>query len=164
MLDPRICNIGHDANALDYDGSSRDTLVDRFRAHALAGTLTVVVAGGVRWEVQHPHTPADVKDAVLPRTFNLRRGLNEAQRNSRRRVAAILQGNAHPGAHAADASHLSEAAETGCGYFITHDKRILAKREELRRVLPPTLSLVTLTEFFNELDRFELQHSRQFGA
>jgi hypothetical protein len=61
MLDPRICNIGHDSNALDRDGSPRDALVDRFRSLTSAGRLTVVVAGGVRDEIQHPHTPADVQ-------------------------------------------------------------------------------------------------------
>ena len=128
--------------------------MDRFRTLTSAGRLTVVVAGGVRNETEHPHTPADVQDAVLPRIFNLRPGLIASQRDDRRRVAAVLQGNAQPGKHAADASHLSEAAETGCAYFITHDKRILAKRGELRRDLPPSLSIVTLTEFFEVFDRF----------
>jgi hypothetical protein len=153
MLDPRICNIGHDANALDRNGSPRDALVDRFRSLVSAGRLIVVVAGGVRDEVQHPRTPADVKDAVLPRIFNLRPGLIPSQQEERRRVAAVLQGNARPDKHAADASHLSEAAETGCAYFITHDKRILDKRDELRPVLPPSLEIVTLMEFFEVFDR-----------
>jgi hypothetical protein len=152
---PRICNIGHDANALDRDGSPRDALVDRFRALATAGTLIAVVAGGVRDEIQHPHTPADVKDAVLPRIFNRRPGLNASKRKDRRRVANVLQGSARPGKNAADASHLSEAGETGCAYFIAHDRRILRKRAELRRVLPPSLTIVTLTEFFDVFDRFE---------
>jgi hypothetical protein len=159
-LDPRICNIGHDANALDRNGSPRDALVDRFRALATTGMLIVVVGGGVRDEIQNPHTPADVKEAVLPRIFNLRPGLIASQREDRRRVAAVLQGNAQPGKHAADAAHLSEAAETGCAYFITHDKRILAKRAELRRVLPPSLAIVTLTEFFDVFDRFEAERPR----
>jgi hypothetical protein len=52
-----------------------------------------------------------------------------SQQDERRCVAAVLQGNARPGQHAAGASHLSEAAETGCAYFITHDKRVLNKRD-----------------------------------
>jgi hypothetical protein len=59
-----------------------------------AGQLTVVIAGGVRDEVQHPRTPADVKRGVLPRIFNLRPGLNTQQQAERQRVALILQGNA----------------------------------------------------------------------
>jgi hypothetical protein len=154
-LDPRRVNIGLDANALDRDRSKRDRLVDRFCGLSDAGILTVVVPGGVRDEIQHPRTPGDVQAAVLPQIFNLRPGLNEAQRAERRRVQQILQGNAHPGAHAADASHLSEAAGTGCGYFITHDKRMLKKRAELHAALPPSLNIVTLKEFFDVLDAYE---------
>ena len=160
MLPPRKCNIGLDANALDRNGSARDALVDRFEGLTSSGALTVVIAGGVRGEVQHPQTPAPVQAAVLPRIFNLRPGLIASQREERRRVAAVLQGNAQPGKHAADASHLSEAAETGCAYFITHDNRILGKRDELRGVLPPSLSIVTLEEFFEVFDHFEKARSR----
>jgi predicted nucleic acid-binding protein len=55
---------------------------------------------------------------------------------------------------------ISEAAETGCAYFITHDNRILDKRNELRSALPPSLEIVTLTEFFEVFDRFELERLR----
>ena len=155
MINPWISNIGIDANALDRDGSSRDELVDRFQALVEEVKLIVVVAGGVRDEVAHPNTPTAVKSAVLPQIFNLRPNLIQGQQNVRAEVEAVLRGNALPGKHAADASHLSEAAETGCCYFITHDKRMLAKRDELRRVLPPSLEIVTLAEFFDVLARFE---------
>ena len=92
---------------------------------------------------------------MLPQIFNLRPALNSAQRADRARVLAILQGNARAGKHAADASHISEAAETGCGYFITHDQRILDKRGELYAVLPPTLNIVSLEEFFCILNRYQ---------
>ncbi len=154
MLDPQICNIAIDANALDRDGSARDALVDRFEAL----DLSVVVAQGVRREVQSPRTPANVQAAVLPRIFNLRPGLNDSQLRERRLVAAVLQGNAQPGKHAADASHLSEAAETGCAYFITHDKRLIKMRDELRGLLPPSLAIVSLEEFLQIVDHF--QHER----
>jgi hypothetical protein len=159
-LAPRRNNISIDANALDRDGSARDALVDRFQALASARRLNVVVACGVRDEIQHPRTPADVKEAVLPWIFNRRPGLIASQHADRYRVASVLQGNAHPAKHAADASHLSEAAETGCAYFITHDKRILDKRDELRSLLPPSLEIVTLTEFFEVFDRFEAERPR----
>jgi hypothetical protein len=50
---------------------------------------------------------------------------------------------------------LSEAAETGRAYFITHDTRILRKRVELDAVLPPTLQIATLAEFFAILDDYQ---------
>jgi hypothetical protein len=154
-IDPRISNVALDSNALDRDGTERDQLVERFEKMCEAREFIVVVAGGVRGEVQHPNTPAGVKAAMLPQIFNLRPGLTKGQQDARRRVAAILQGNARPGAHAADASHLSEAAETGCTYFITHDKRMIDKRDPLVAELPLTLHIVTLDEFFDVLDRYE---------
>jgi|ERR1700722_8512799 hypothetical protein len=92
MLDPSETNIAIDANAPDRDGGERDALVDRFNALVEARTLTIVVAYGVRSEVENPRTPAEVKDAVKPRTFNLRAGLNAAQQEERRRVAATMPG------------------------------------------------------------------------
>ena len=49
-LDPKICNIALDANALDCDGSERDRLIERFRELVSAGTLIVALGGGVRVE------------------------------------------------------------------------------------------------------------------
>jgi hypothetical protein len=137
------------------NGTVRDGLVERFQALCSVGKLILVVAGGVRDETLHPHTPGHVKDAVVDQVFNLRPGLNTEQRADRRAVHAILQGNARPGKHAADASHLSEAAETGCAYFITEDRRILGKRRELAVILPPSLSIVTLAEFMEIFDDYE---------
>jgi hypothetical protein len=71
------------------------------------------------------------------------------------RPAARQHRSRRPGKHAADASHLSEAAETGCSYFITHDNRILNRRDELYAALPPTLTIVTLEEFFDIYDTYK---------
>jgi hypothetical protein len=147
QLDPRKCNIALDANALDRDGTARDALVDRMTALIATRELNIVMAGGVRAEIQHPNTPLHVQQTVLPHVFNLRAGLNSGQSAERTRVANVLRGNAGAARHAADASHLSEAAETGCAFFVTEDKRILSKRAELYAALPPTLMIATLTEF-----------------
>jgi len=116
--------------------------------------LHVVLGGGVRDEVPHPNSSPEKKAAMLPQIFNLRPGLTSGQRAERQLVAEILQGNARPGTHAADASHLSEASESGCSYFVTHDQRILRKRTELRTVLPPNLWVVSREEFFRIFDDF----------
>lgn len=50
-LDPRICNIALDANALDLGDTEHDRLVTRFRDLSDTAKLNVVLGGGVRGEV-----------------------------------------------------------------------------------------------------------------
>ena len=132
----RLGPVAVDANALDRDGTARDALVDRFRRKVEAGDLTVMVAGGVRDELSHPQTPPELRELALARPAPPRPALTHAQKLDRIRVRAILRGDAPCGKHEADALHLSEAAEAGCAVFITHDRRILRRRADLRAVLP----------------------------
>ena len=135
-----------DANALDRTGG-REALVDRFLALVEAGEVVVLVPGGVHAEVAHANTPEDVRQAFG------RHGVAPPARSShdaklaRIRVRAILRGDTGSDRHDADASHVSEAAEAGCVAFITHDRRILRRRDDLRAVLPPALSVLTLERF-----------------
>jgi hypothetical protein len=152
-LDPRICNIAVDANALNRDGNEK--LVDRFEELAQSDKVRIVLAGGVRKEIQHPCAPRGKKDALLPQIFNLRPELTASQKRDRDAVRVYLQGNAKAGKHDADASHLSEAAETGCGFFITNDGRMLRKRKGLASLLPPSLTIVNLQEFLQVYDDYE---------
>jgi hypothetical protein len=152
-LDPRICNIAVDANTLNRNGNNE--LVDRFEELAQDGKIKIVLAGGVRKEIRHPRAPQAKKDALLPQIFNLRPGLTPSQKQNRDAVRNYLQGNAKPGKHDADASHLSEAAETGCAFFITNDGRMLRKRERLASLLPPSLIIVNLQEFLEIYDDYE---------
>lgn len=153
-LDPRKGNISCDANVFDRDGTARDQLIERFCSLIADSTLSIVITGGVRAEALHPNTPSGVKAVISTQIFNLRPQINLNQQTQRRQVKEILTGKAVTGKHDADASHVSEAAETGCVYFITHDNRILDKRGELRIALPPTLSIVTLAEFFEIFDDY----------
>lgn len=154
-LDPRRSNVSIDGNVLNRGGSEvGDRRIDRLLSLSSEGAINFVIAGGIRDEVLHPATPGEKKAVVVPQIFNLRPGRNSQQEADRGAVAAILQGNSKPETHAADASHLSEAAETGCAYFLTEDARILRKRAELAGVLPPTLQIVTLAEFLEIYDGY----------
>lgn len=160
-LDPRICNITLDANAVDRDGGPRDGLVDRLLGLRQTGKIKFVVPGSVRTEVQHPRTPHDVKSAVLGEIFSLPVGRTAAEHSTLRKVRALLQGNAAPGKHDDDAFHVCEAAQKcGGGYFITHDARMLKKRDALQAILGPALCVVTLTEFLHIYDDFAVRRPR----
>jgi hypothetical protein len=145
-LDPRICPVAIDANALDRDGSARDNLVDRLLGLSSAGTINLIVPKRVREEIQNPRTPPHVQEAALPKLFTIPVGLNSDEQRRKRIIEQELQGNARPGKHMADADHLFEAAKYG-GYFITHDQRILTRAGRLGEVLPPSLTVVTLVDF-----------------
>jgi hypothetical protein len=156
-LDPRKVNVLIDANALDpSDGHDAD--VDRLLALKAVGKIKLIASGGVREEAQHPPTPPAVRENVSAQIFSLPVSLNEVERRQLAGIRAILQGNAAPGQHDADARHVFEAGKYGGGYFITHDRRInKTKRQELEAVLPPSLWIVTLAEFLAVYDRYELE-------
>jgi hypothetical protein len=70
------------------------------------------------------------------------------------RTREKAQAAPRPDKHAADAQHLAEAAKY-CGYFITHDRRILKRSHGLASLLPPSLNVVTLSEFLEIFDDYE---------
>jgi len=158
-LDPRICPIAIDANALNRDGSDHDGLVDRLLRLSSARTINLVVPKRVRTEFENSRTPAHVQKAALAQIFTIGVGLNSDEQRRKRIIEQELQGNAKPGKHEADADHLFEAAKYG-GYFITHDERILTRAGRLGAVLPPSLTVVTIEDFLAIFDDYEARHPR----
>jgi hypothetical protein len=153
-LDPRSCPIAIDANALDRDGSNRDDLVDRLLKLWQDGKINLIVPKEVRKEIQNPRTPGRVQAAMASMNFTMPVGLNSDEQRRKYLITQELQGNAQPGKHAADADHLFEATKY-CGYFITHDQRLLDKASKLRSLLPPSLTVVTLAEFLDLFDAYD---------
>lgn len=159
MLDPRICNIHLDANALDRDGSNRDALVNRLFALEAAEEVTLVVPDSVRREAAHPSTPVDVKTNFSTAIFTLGVDRTPEEMALLERIRTILRGNSKPGKHDADSEHIFEASKYGGGYFITHDQRIYKKSAELRNALGSALAIVQLQEFLEIYDRFVMGDS-----
>jgi hypothetical protein len=153
-LDPRICNVAIDANSLDRLDADRAAGVDRLLELRDAARITLIVPKGVRLEFQHPATPRPVREAGSSQLFTVSVGLNPEELRQRCEIERELQGNAKPCKHRADADHLFEAAKY-CGYFITHDDRILRRAGKLRRILPPLLTVVTLAGFLKIFDAYE---------
>lgn len=151
-LDPRRCNISLDANALDRHDLDRARLVERLLQLRHGGHLNFVIPGSVRGEIEHPNTPATVKSAMLPEVYSLNVGKTDGELAQLAKVTAILQGEAKPDKHKADAHHLFEAAKYGGGYFVTEDGRILGRRKELQHVLGSALRILSLREFLDEYD------------
>jgi len=67
--------------------------------------------------------------------YTLDVALTESEVQMIERMKKIIQGNAGPGKHHQDATHLVEAAKYG-RYFITKDARLLAKADIVREMIP----------------------------
>jgi hypothetical protein len=158
-LDPRICPVAIDANALNRDGGERDDLVDRLLGLSSAVTIRLLLPKRVREEILNARTPTHIQKAALPQIFTISVGLNSDEQRRHRIIVQELRGNAKPGKHEADADHLFEAAKYG-GYFITHDDRILTRAGRLGDVLPPSLTVVTLKDFLAIFDDYEARYPR----
>lgn len=156
-LDPRKCNIAIDANALNKDGRANDSLVDRLLNLSAEGKIKLIVPKGVRLETLDRRAPGYVRAAVTPMIFTNPVSLNSEEQQRKRSIERELQGNAKPGKHAADADHLFEA-DKYCAYFVTHDQRILNKDRNIRKLLSPSLTIVTLEEFLQIFDSYEMGH------
>jgi len=143
-LNPRICPIAIDANALNRDGV-RDVLVERLIALSVNEEINLIMPKGVRSEIHDLRTPSEVRVSA-PAIFSIGVSLNSSEVAAKKKIEALMQGHAQPGKHAADADHIFEAGKYA-GYFITEDARILSKRGEIARLVPNQLRIVTLEEF-----------------
>lgn len=143
--DGTVLLVAIDANALDRKTPARAAAVEAFEDLSRAGRFALFVGEGVRREMGQAAV-----DSGTDRRFV--RPPSAAEHVARIRVRAIVQGNAKPGKHEADAAHLSAAAEAGCGYFLTYDGRLLQRRGDLEGfALPPGMRVATIEEFLADL-------------
>jgi hypothetical protein len=97
---------------------------------------------------------------MLSQIFTYAVGLNSEEYDRIRRLRDLMQGNAQPGKHRADADHIFEAGKYG-GYFITHDGRALSRRKEIESVVGPHFRVVTLADFLSVYDGFRPKAVRE---
>ncbi len=144
-----VCSllVALDANILDRTGLEQDHLIERLEGLALHGRIDLFWPRGVIDEMIHVHAPEPIRTAARAARARAPVPLSARQHIDRIRVRAILRGDGRAGKHDADASHLSEAAEAGCGTFLTRDSKILRKRETLAMALPDGMRIQTLAEF-----------------
>ena len=74
----------------------------------------------------------------------------------RSELRKLLRGGAAAGKHEADADHIFEAAKYGGRYFVTHDKRVLGKKDEIAKIIGSGFEIVTLREFIEVCKKYDL--------
>ena len=118
------------------------------------GTLQRQIACSTQKEREHPNTPAWVKKQGQSLVDTIEVGMTPYERELLRDVHAILTGNGRSETFAQDARHVFEAQKYG-GYFVTTDKRIIDKAQELQHrcgveILLPSQFLKLVEQFLSE--------------
>jgi hypothetical protein len=133
--DPRDVAIRVDS--MFFDGApgepervAADELTHLYRARE----VLIAIPHSVRRELDRPATPAATQQRADEFSYTLDTGLGDPQRQQQ--AEAVLRGNAKEGAHEADAAHVYDSVCWAAGYFVTLDRRIHKKSEELRQLFP----------------------------
>jgi len=130
--DPRFSNILIDANIVDEAFPADEVqAMDRLAELQSAG-LGILLPYTVKNEINHPSTPASVKQLASSYIFSIDVG-NPPSRFYPQ-VRDLLRGNSIDNRHDADARNLCEAHTWG-RFFVTLDKRILKRAEPIRALL-----------------------------
>ena len=144
--------LGHnflDSNALDCHGGPEEDAMTELLGLREQGTISLLLPYSVKAEIEHPNTPHCVKERAGLLIYSCPTELTESELEKHRWIRALLQGNADEGKHGKDAFHLVESAKYGGRRFLTNDKRVLRKAEEIRK----SLGMLVLSPS-NFLERF----------
>lgn len=155
MLDPRLGNIHLDANALDPPIMDHRRLVSEFHEMVRAQELTVLNPHGVQQEIDNPRTPTSTQ-RDMQGIVTIQTNLTTEERRVHEELRKLICGSAAPGKHDADADHIFVASKYGGNYFVTHDQRLLKRKNEIATITGPRPDIVTLSEFMCICKRFGL--------
>jgi hypothetical protein len=151
---PKIRNIFLDSCAFDPKYSPEDQASrEIFQYHESGQLKALLIAHSTLKEIDHPNTPDWVKREAPNLNYTIQTKLTPNEFDKKSEILRILSGNGRPDKMAADANHLFEASKYGGGYFITTDRRILNKRNELRKVC--SAIIVKPSEFLKILARYK---------
>jgi hypothetical protein len=147
-LNPRFGNNFIDANVLDPGRADYDEAIDRILALVDAGKFTLLLPYSVKREIEHPHTPIDVKKRAARLNFSIRVELTAPELATHARIRELIRGNAQSDRHVSDSFHLVEAAKYGGRHFITNDGRLLKKAPDIWGALQ--IRVISPVEFVAE--------------
>ncbi len=157
-IDPRYFNTLIDAHVLDRTGGPQDADVGEILRLGAEGDVSLVLPYSVKHEIEHPNTPAYVKQRATGLSYTIQVDLTPGERELYQRVLQIIQGDAKPGKHARDARHLVESDKYGGGYFLTNDGRLLKKAAGIGKLL--NMEIVTPAGFLEKYREAEAKWPR----
>ncbi len=96
-IDPRYFPSLIDANVLDRLGGPDDAVVDQILALAEDHKISLMLPHSVKAEIDHPNTPADVKQRALPFIYTMPVSLTPGEVQRHRQVRDLVRGSASLG-------------------------------------------------------------------
>jgi hypothetical protein len=131
---PKISNIFLDSCSFDPKYSPEDQASHEiFQLHNTDELRGLDIAHSTMKEIEHPNTPDWVKKLAEDLVYSIQTRLTDKELQQKAQILRVLAGNGKVEKIIEDANHVFEASKY-VGYFITADKRILKKRDELRKI------------------------------
>lgn len=150
-INPFISNIFIDSCAFDPKYKPEDEAsVDIFLLHKEA-VISIQIAYSNQKEIEHPNTPAWVKQEASNMIYTIPTTLTEGEIKKLREIEDTLAGNGKRENILQDAKHIFEAQKYG-SYFVTTDSRILKRADILCSncnivIVKPSDFLIILNSF-----------------
>lgn len=160
VMNPWLCNNFIDSCAFDpkYDPEDK-AATEIFRLHE-ENELGLLIAHSTQKEIDHPNTPSWVKKEAGGLIFTLDTSLTHQEKILIQNIEITLAGNGKRENFIQDARHIFEAQKYG-GYFITTDKKLIKKRDEIHQLCA---SNILLPNEFLLLVRAHTNPYKRFGA
>lgn len=144
--------ISLDSCSIDPKDNLEKIAIDKIHLWIKAGPI-LDITPSVQEEINHPHTPLEVKRVVNELGYTLvKPDLNEEDRQFLGQIKKILAGNGDVRIIYQDALHIFEAYKNAADYFVTLDKGILRKREQLCKLCSCSLTIVKPSELVKKYE------------
>jgi len=148
FIDPLHFNNFVDANILDNVADGADAAVNEIVELAQSEKIRLLLPYSVQNELKNPNTPAHVQRAATLFQFSVEVELTDEEHRRYHDLVNAVKRDAEEKNIAPDLFHVWEAAKYG-GYFITRDKRLLARSGAIASILQ--IHVVTPTVFLERL-------------
>jgi predicted nucleic acid-binding protein len=148
----RKISICLDSCAIDPKDNDEKIAIDKIHLWRREGVI-LDITPSVQEEINHPHTPLEVKRVINELGYTLvKPDLNEEEKKCLDQIKNILAGNGDVRSIHKDADNVFEAHKNAANYFVTLDKKILKKREQLQKLCSSSLAIVKPSELVKKYD------------
>lgn len=135
FIDPLYTNNFLDANIFDEIADGQDAAVQEILRIYQEESVSLILPYSVQAELEDPNTPAAVKKASQQFVYSVKVSLTDGEKKVYEKLLAEVTGDSKPENIARDLFHVFEAQKNGGGHFVTRDKRLLKRGNEIAELL-----------------------------